>query len=170
MWGRILAGLLLAVTVPTMAPKALAQLTNPTHEQCHANLPDNAVYFNTCPAETRNCPNYSALGVDRCLKQTPAELAAAEREAAQQQARADAQRIIESDRLRQVEAETARLGAHRRAEAERLVQMRIRAAEAQGRAERAEQLAQRLAAMTPQDRAAYERCREIARAGRVTCQ
>ena len=159
-----------AASIPGGVIEAQATRASPTIEQCHANLSENAVYYDTCPANTRMCPNHLALGVSVCLEQTPAEREAAEREAAMLSARADARRIIERERQRQVDEEAARLGAHRRAEAVRLVEMRLRAEEAQGRAEAAEQLARRLAAMSPQDRAAYERCREVARAGRVTCQ
>ncbi|WP_453977546.1 hypothetical protein [Brevundimonas sp. Marseille-Q4549] len=161
---------LIAAAIPHSPTQARISELSPSLAQCHANLAPDSVYFNTCPANTRSCPNYQALGVSRCLEQTPAERAAAEREIAMNKARDDARRILEQERLRLVEQETARLGAHRREEAIRLIEQRRRAEEARGQAERAEDLAQRLAAMSPQDRAAYERCREIARQGRVTCQ
>jgi len=161
---------LIAAAIPYSPTQARISELSPSVAQCHANLAPDSVYFNTCPANTRSCPNYQALGVSRCLEQTPAERAAAEREIAMNKARDDARRILEQERLRQVEQETARLGAHRREEVIRLIEQRRRAEEARGQAERAEDLAQRLAAMSPQDRAAYERCREIARQGRVTCQ
>jgi hypothetical protein len=142
----------------------------PSAEQCFANHPDNSVFINTCPKGSRMCPNHLDFGAPLCLPQTAAEKAEAEREAAMADARESARRIIEQERQRQIDQEVARLGAHRRAEAIRNIEMRRKAEEARGKAEDAEALAKRLAAMTPDQRAAYERCRELARTGHATCQ
>jgi hypothetical protein len=144
--------------------------TMPTDEQCVASLPEGAVIVNTCPANTRMCPDHLKYHAPLCIGQTPEEKATAEREAALAASRKAADDIIAQDRQRDIDAEVARLGAQRKAEAIKAVEMRRQSDEARGVAEKADELARRLANMKPDERAAYERCREMARNGRVTCQ
>lgn len=144
--------------------------TMPTVEQCVASLSEGAVIVNTCPANTRICPDHLKYHVPLCIEQTPEEKAAGEREAALAAAQKAADDIIAQDRQLDIDAEVARLGSQRKAEAMKAVEMRRQAEQARGVAERADELARRLANMKPDERAAYERCREMARNGRVTCQ
>lgn len=163
--------LLMAMGGASAPPTAPVQASAaPSVQQCFAGVADNVVFFTGCAANERFCPNSASLGVSSCIRLTDAEIAEREQSAFRAAATSRAQAIIEQDNQRRVEAEVLRLGEHRRAEALRRVQQQIAAETARRQHEDAAALAERLAAMTPQARQAYETCRALAANGRVTCQ
>lgn len=164
--------LLTAIGGASAPPTVSVQASSvPSVQQCYAGREiRSGIILTGCATNERHCPIFSALRVDPCVRMTDAEVIEREQASFRAVATTRAQAIIEQDKQRRVEAEVRRLGEHRRAEAARRIEQQVAAETARRQHEDAAALAERLAAMTPRDRQAYETCRALAANGRVTCQ